>query len=172
MAVNDLTLLNGPAFGTLGTIKYKVAASATVIYPGEPVVAAGQGANGYVVAHMATNKPSVGTTDLLIGVAMSQSTNTAAAVGYVEVLPMLPGQIWLISPKVAATWDTQAEYDALVGAAVLLDLSSDTIPVYTILASNGAAYGCVITPLDISAHPGKVAFRFKDTLSFYSIASA
>lgn len=169
MAVNDLVLYNPGVFGAAGTIKYKVAASATLIYPGEPVVAAGQGASGYVVAPMATNKPSVGTTDLFIGVAASTSTNTAAAAGYVEVIPQLPGQIWLISPKVAATWNTQAKYDALVGTAVLLDL---TTLVYTALAANGAAYGCVVCPLDIDKVPGKVAIRFKDTLNFYSIASA
>jgi hypothetical protein len=169
MAVNDLQLYNSSQFGATGTIKYKVAASATIILSGEPVAAAGQGASGYVVAKLATNKPSVGTTDLMIGVAMSTSTNTAAAAGYVEVMPLLPGQIWLANPAVAATWDTQAEYDALVGAAVLLDYTS---PSYTILAANGAAYGCVIMPLDVVKIPGKVAFRFKDTLSFYSIASA
>ena len=53
---------------------------------------------------------------------------------------------------------TQSEYDALVGARVLLDL---TAGVYTILATDGANNGCVVMPLDISKYPNKVAFTFR-----------
>ena len=53
---------------------------------------------------------------------------------------------------------TQAEYDALVGARVLLDLTSGT---YTILATDSANNGCVVEPLDISRFPNKVAFSIR-----------
>jgi len=71
----------------------------------------------------------------------------------------------MISPKVAASWDTQAEYDALVGKRVLLDLTTGS---YTILAVDGATSGCVISPLDTSKYPGKVAFEFRAGVSVLS----
>lgn len=56
MATNDIQLLNSAQFGAVGTIRYNVAASSTLIYPGEPVARA-QG--GIVVTPMATNKPVI-----------------------------------------------------------------------------------------------------------------
>jgi len=54
MAVYDIIQRNSQQ--TIGAITWKVAASATLIYPGEPVARA-QG--GIVVTQMATNKPVV-----------------------------------------------------------------------------------------------------------------
>ena len=158
MALGDIMpLSNSNGFGLTGSIKYTVAASATLINEGEPVSKALGNSSGKVVAPASTNTPVVGT-DYYAGIAASTSTNTASAAGTVDVWPMDTSTTWLISPKVAATWDTQAEYDALVGARVLLDLTSSS---YTILASDGANNGCVVMPLDISVYPGKVAFRFR-----------
>jgi hypothetical protein len=158
MAINDVIAYNEPPFGSIGTRKYAVGASATIIYPGEIVVRA---LGGYVVTQMATNKPVVGS-DYVVGIAASVSTNTAAAAGYVEVTPMVPGQVWLANPAVAATWNTQSEYDALVGDRVIFNLTSG---VFTILAADGATYGCVIMPLDVDEYPGKVAFSFRNDVS-------
>lgn len=113
---------------------------------------------------MATNKPVVGT-DYLIGIATSTSTQTASVAGTVDYLPLSPGQIYMISPKVAASWDTQAEYDALVGKRVLIDLTAGA---YTILAADGATNGCVISPLDISKYPGKVAFEIRAGVNVFA----
>lgn len=155
-SVKDLELLsskNGTGFP--GTKKVNVAASATLIYPGD-LVAKAPGA--IVGSLMATNKPVVAT-DFLTGIAYSTSTNTASLAGSVEVVPINSEDVWLIKPAVAATWDTQAEYDALVGKRVLIDL---TTLKYTILAADGATSGCVIQPLDITKYPSKVAFSFRD----------
>ena len=148
----DIELLSGKT-GT-GTKTVNVAASATLIYPGD-LVACGVGVN--VGSLMATNKPVVAT-DFLLGVATTTSTNTAAAAGTVQVRAVDSSDVWLTTPNVAASFDTQAEYDALVGDRVLFDLTSSK---YTILATDGATYGCVIQPLDISIYPGKVAFSFR-----------
>ncbi len=78
------------------------------------------------------------------------------------------GTTYLITPDVAATWDTQAEYDALVGKRVLIKLSAVTGGTYTILASDSAANGCVIQALDIAKYPGKVAFAFRNGVSVLS----
>lgn len=159
MAVNDIQFFKDATFGSAGDIEYAVAASATLINPGEPVTKA---LGGAAVTPMATNKPVVAT-DFLCGIATTTSTNTASAAGVVNVRPLIAGQVYLIKPNVAATWDTQTKYDALVGDRVLMDLTAGT---YTILATDGATSGCVIMPLDIAKYPGKVAFAFREGVNY------
>jgi predicted metal-dependent HD superfamily phosphohydrolase len=152
--VKDIEFLVSSKNKTEGSKKMIVAASATLIYPGD-IVACTLGDEN--VALLATNKPTVAT-DFVRGIAVSTSTNTSAAAGTVQVVEVDPSDVLLIKPNVAATFDTQAEYDALVGSRVLLDLTSTK---YTILAADSANYGCVIRPLDISKYPGKVAFSVR-----------
>lgn len=109
-------------------------------------------------------KPSV-TSTYLAGLAMSTSNETATAAGVVDVMPIVPGLTFLGNPDVAATWDTQAEYDALVGARVLVKVSGG---VHTILASDSANNGLVVEPLDITLHPGKVRFSVRQGLMYNS----
>lgn len=159
MALGDIKVLRPAQFGDTGSKQFAVAASSTTIKPGEPVAKA---LGGYVVTPMATNKPEVGT-DYLAGIAMTESTNTASAAGVVDVMPLVPGVVYIMSPNVAATWDTQAEYDALVGDRVLIDLTSSS---YTILAADSVNNGCVIEPLDVKKYPGKVAFSFRNGVNY------
>ena len=142
----------------VGSVICNVAAGATQINPGEPVVRA-QGAVS--VTAMATNKPVV-KTDFVVGIAETTSTQTASAAGTVQVKPLLPGQIYLITPNVAATWNTQAKYDALVGKRVLIDLTAN---LYTILANDSSTSGCIIMAMNINDNPGKVAFALDSNLS-------
>lgn len=158
MASNDITLFKS-RYGFVGSDSHQVEAGATTINPGEPVVKTL--GTRYVTA-MATNKPVVGT-DSIVGIAQSQSDQTASANGTVDVMPVSKDLIFLITPKVAATFDTQAEYDALVGDRVLIDLTGGS---YTILAADGATYGCVIRDLDINKYPGKVAFSFREGANY------
>lgn len=155
----DITILDQSTMAGIGARKYLVAASATLIYPGEPVTKA---LGAAVVTPMATNKPVVAT-DFLAGIAATTSTNTASAAGEVWVYPLVPGVIYLISPNDSTAFDTQAEYDALVGDRVLIDLTSSS---YTILATDGATSGCVIEALDVAKYPGKVAFSFRNGVSY------
>lgn len=155
MALGDITFLSrNNGSGTKGTLEYAVAAGATTINSGEPVTKALGAAS---VTAMGTNKPVVGT-DFLAGIAASESTQTASADGVVQVWPVFADDVLLIAPNAPTSWDTQAEYDALVGDRVLIDLTAGS---YTILASDSATSGCVIMPLDISKYPGKVAFSFR-----------
>lgn len=153
----DITILEQGSFAGRGGRLYNVAAG-TLIYAGEPVA---RTLGGITVLPAATNTPVVGT-DYYSGVALTNSTNTASAAGTVEVLPLSSQTTFLITPKVAASWDTQAEYDALVGKRVLIDLTTAT---YTILASDSANNGCIIAPLDIAKYPGKVAFVLRQAVS-------
>ncbi len=158
MAQGDLIILEQNSEMGRGGRLYNVAAG-TPIYAGEPVQ---RDLAGIVVYPALTSTPVVGTS-YYAGVSLTNSTNTATAAGTVTVLPLSIGTTYLANPDVAATWDTQTEYDALVGKRVLLKNSvsvtgTPTSGTYTILASDSANNGCVVMPLDIAKYPGKVAF--------------
>ena len=168
MAIGDLQPFESSTFNMGGALKFYVAANSTGadgaktrIQPGEPVTKAA-GAAGVLAA--ATNAPT--TTLRIVGVASSVSTETASVAGTVDVIPARPGQLWMIKPNSAAAWDTQAEYNALCGARVLIDNTAGT---YTILASDSASNGCVIEYLDISKYPGKVAFSFNAICNYANV---
>lgn len=157
-----------PSFTQNGSLTFKVTANSTGsggsqsnILPGEPVTKVA-GAAGVLAA--ATNAPT--TTLRIVGVASQQSTETASVDGTVEVLPCVKGQRFLIAPKVAATWNTQAKYNALCGARVLID---NTAGVYTILAADGASNGCIVEFLDIARYPGLVAFSFSEVVDYANV---
>ncbi len=81
-------------------------------------------------------------------------------------MPQSSSITYLANPDVAATWDTQAEYDALVGKRVVLKnsvtvSSTPTSGTYTILASDSANNGCTVQAMNILEHPAKVAFAFR-----------
>lgn len=163
MAKSDIQPLeNAGATKMGGSLKYVVASGAAAsINAGEPVQKA---AGTAFVAAAATNFPT--TTLRVVGVAASASTDTVAATGLVDVIPAAPGQIWMIAPKVAATWNTQTKYNNLVGSRVLIDL---TAGVYTILATDGASNGCIVEYLDISKYPGMVAFSFSPLCDYRNV---
>jgi hypothetical protein len=145
-----------------GSLTYYIASGTTAsINAGEPVQKVA-GAAG--VAALSTNSPT--TTNRIVGVAASASNETASASGTVQVIPASPGQIWMIAPKVAATWNTQAKYNALVGSRVLIDLTSST---YTILAADGASNGCIVEYLDITRYPGMVAFSWSPLVDYRNV---
>jgi hypothetical protein len=166
MALNDITFYD-ESYGYQGDESFAVAASATLINAGEPVLKL-SGTTGSVVTPLATNSPQSSASLLTAGIATTTSTNTAALAGKVSVAKPLPGITYLIAPKVAATFATQTLYDALVGARVLIDLTAGS---YTLLASDNAAYGCVIEPLDISKYPGKVRFSFRPAATYLGWAT-
>ena len=151
-----------------GSMKFYVAANSTGsdgtvsrIKAGEPVTKLA-GAAGVIAA--ATNAPT--TTLRIVGVAAGTSTETASVAGSVDVIPSAPGQIWTCAPDVAATWDTQAEYNALCGARVLL---KNTAGVYTVLASDSASNGCIVEYIDVLKYPGVVAFSFSPLVDYRNV---
>lgn len=163
MAIGDIMpFVSTGSIKTTGSMKYAVSSGTTgSIKPGEPVQKLAGTAR---VTAFLNNSPTA--TNRIVGVSASTSTETASAVGTVDVLPATNGQIFLISPKVAATWDTQTKYNNLVGARVLIDLASST---YTILAADGAGNGCVVEWLDIATNPGKVAFSFSPLVDYRNV---
>lgn len=171
MAQGDLIILEQNSLGSRGGRLYNVAAG-TAILAGEPVQIRAVGAT--VVEPMLTSLPvveaSAGAGGLFVGVATTNSTNTTAAAGTVNVLPIESGVTYLIRPATAASWDTQSEYNALVGKRVLIQnsvtvTSTPTGGTYTLLASDSAANGCVVQAMNIAEHPGYVAIAFRAATS-------
>ncbi len=131
------------------------------IKAGEPVTKAA-GATGVLAA--VTSAPT--TTLRIVGVAASTSTETASVDGTVTVIPAAPGQFWMVAPATAATWDTQAEYNALCGARVLLQNSAGT---YTMLASDSASNGCIVEWIDVAKYPGMVCFSWSPLVNYANV---
>ena len=184
MAVNDITFLDEAQFGEIGTQRYKVSLNTSTqgtgssytkaFRSGEPVIKALGTPGSYVttlgvIGSGTTSKPVVGT-DYLAGIAAGgnggTSTETRTADGVVDVVRLVPNVVYLGNPSAPTSWDTQAEYDALVGSRVLFSMSSAVPPVFTILASDSANNGLVVEPLDITKYPGKVAFSLRNGLSY------
>lgn len=166
MATSDLSLFHANAgTGSDGSIRHQVAASA-----GAPAINAGEPVsktlgNQYVITNPTSGQ--VVATNFLAGVSTSQSSETTTLDGFVDVMPIDQGTIWLIAPAVAATWNTQTKYNALVGARVLIQKSTTgNTGVYTILAADNSTSGCVVENLNIFTYPGLVAFSFRQGLSY------
>lgn len=163
----DLTILEQVSEMGRGGRLYNVAAG-TPIYAGEPVQIRAVG--NTVVEPSLTSTPvcsvTAGVEGLFVGVATTNSTNTTAAAGTVNVLPVNSGTTYLITPASAGSWDTQAEYDALVGKRVVLQnsvsvTSTPTSGTYTVLASDSANNGVSVQAMSIAEHPAKVAIAFR-----------
>ena len=171
MAVNDIIFYDNGAFGYPGDNVFAVQAQSTLtpaFNPGEIAIRA-LGASAYVtsIAASTSTKPVVGT-DYIAGITSGSSTETASVNGTVTVTKFTTTSTNLMNPDVAATWDTQAEYDALVGSRVLVKTSaaSNGVVTYTVLASDSANNGLVVMPLDVTKYPGKVRVAFRAGLNF------
>lgn len=164
MALGDVVLYKDPSFGSRGSDTHQVASGAAATINAGEFVLKTPGSQ-YVVAWGNTSaKPVVGT-DFLAGLSATTSTDTASAAGTVEIIPLIPGQMFLVNPDVAASWDTQAEYNALVGDRVLLK-SGSVGGAQTLLATDGSTNGFVVENLDITKYPGKVAISARAGLSY------
>ncbi len=168
MASGDLTILEAGQRGSRGARQYNVALG-TPILAGEPVQLRAVG--NVVVEPSLTSTPitsvTAGVEGLFVGVAATNSTNTATAAGVVYVYPTDSNVTYLIAPATLTSWDTQAEYDALTGKRVVLQNSTtvsataQNIGTYSVLASDSANNGVSIQALDINKYPGKVAIAFR-----------
>ena len=164
MALNDIKIFSDGTFGPPGTIKHAVAAgSTTVIRAGDIVLKTLGSTVVSVIATNSTSYLSVGT-HYIAGIAAGDSTQTATAAGTVEVIPNVNGLTYLCAPTTAASWDTQAEYDALVGARV--KFTTSTTGKITVLATDFLYNGAIIEPLDVTKYPGFVRFSLRQALNY------
>ena len=100
-------------------------ASAT-IKAGEPVKMAADG-SPYALL-LATGDPEIGT-DQMLGIAVSESTETASADGEVSVFVPGPNSVLECAATTAANVDAQSEIDALVNDCVTFDLTGTTFTI-------------------------------------------
>lgn len=163
MASGDLIILEQNQYTGRGGRLYNVALG-TAIFAGDPVQHEAVG-NTVVVPNL-TSTPvvsaSAGVEGLFCGVATTNSTNTSSAAGSVYVMPVNSGITYLGNPDAPTSWDTQSEYNALVGKRVVLKNSAASgVGTYTVLASDSANNGCAVMAMNIAEHPAKVAIAFR-----------
>lgn len=155
MSIGDLVILEQSCLAGRGARTYNVAAGATTINPGEPVIFSDRAV--VTVIAMGTSSPIAGS-DYFVGIAATTSTQTSGTAGTVGVYPANTATTWLIKPKTATSWDTQAEYDALVNKSVTIDLTSGA---YTLNATDSTNNGVKVLALNINEHPGVIAVAFR-----------
>ena len=137
--LNDVKIKDSA--GPVSTWTWQVDASATLIYPGDPVKLSSAGSP--LVIKLADNEPVIGTTTQVVGIAATESTNTSAVAGTVSVYIPAPGTIYSCKATTLTNVDTAAELNALVGDRVLFDLSTATFTVDE-NAGDTATYGIQI----------------------------
>jgi len=98
---------------------------------GEPVKLAAAG-SPYVIP-LATGDPEIGT-DLFVGIAAGESTETSSADGTVDVIEITPNTILEAKATTSTNVNTQAKIDALVGDTVCFDFDNTN---YTIDENEG-----------------------------------
>lgn len=168
MAVSDLTLFKAnSSTGSLGSIRHQVAASA-----GAPAINAGELVNKTLGNQYVITCPTNGqvvATNFLAGVSTNGSNETTALDGFVDVMPIDQGTIWLVAPTTLTNWNTQTLYNANVGKRVLIAKSATgNTGIYTIGSTDSATSGCVVENLNIFTYPGLVAFSLRGALSYNS----
>ena len=173
--IGDITIYQqGSAQGGRGTRRINVAATASIINPGEPVfIVAGASAAVYnqtsnLITVTSPYVPYATTGTGLLGIAETKSTNTASLAGYVDYVPATSTITWLCVAQTPSLINTQAKYDALVGARVLLNVNTPGISEqYTMLLTDSALNGFIVQPLDIFKYPNMVAFIVRDEVTSF-----
>jgi len=125
MAKGDWKVIEkGGAWVQRWVVEDRTTSSLTVtIKPGEMVKQAADAAN-YVIP-LLTGDPEAGT-DIVCGIALTESTETSTVDGYVDVLMITPQTVLECKATTAANVDTQAEIDAFIGDCVAGDVTSLT----------------------------------------------
>ena len=148
------------------SITYRVAAGTTESIIPNSLVSRTLGVTGNVVSATA-DAAGTTTTPVLCGIAQSLSTETATAVGFVDVMRLLPGFIYVAAPKVAIA--TQAAYNLLIGSRVIIDVTAGVTTIDT-AAVDAATNGIVIEPLPLTGdvfNGNKVAFSIRPSATNY-----
>jgi hypothetical protein len=128
------------------------AGTAQSINAGEPTKAVDAAAASPYLGTVAIMVDGDGTTaQRFTGISKSDSSDTVAAAGEVEIIMPLPGVIYEAKAKTSTTADTQAEIRALQGKRVVFDL---TAGVWTVdaAAADAVANTVVITDGDFRSN--------------------
>lgn len=143
MSRNDFKVKDIAGYNVLPCRTYQVASGVlTSIKAGEPVRMTTIGTSVYAEL-AADDDPTIGT-DYVLGIAASDSTDTVAAAGTVDVYLPLPGVVYRGKAKSSAAADTAAEILALANKRVIWDLTSSVWTVDT-AAADGSTNGIILT---------------------------
>lgn len=127
MAKGDIKVLGMNGSADVPVKPWQTEAGATAILAGEPLKLKSAG-SPYVIP-LADDDLTIGTDTVFIGIAQSDSTQTASADGVVSVYVPLPGVVYEAKATTSTNVDTLAKVKALENDRVTMDLSSG---VYTI----------------------------------------
>lgn len=101
-----------------------------------------------------------------VGIAKSDSTQTASVAGVVYTWAPLPGLVYRGRPKTAGSCNTAAKIDALRGSAVIFDLTATTNGTYSIdTAATDAAVNAIVL-VDGDPNSDTIFWMVKPTWSF------
>jgi hypothetical protein len=153
MAKNDVTIVSRGGYDNVPVKTFLVddrtTTSDTQIYAGEPVMIYG-GEDGNYATHVSNGKPAIGT-DIVIGIAKSDSTETSTAEGTVDVYMPLPGVVY----RAKATTSTNLA-DGILLDCVTFDYSDGNYTVDENEGSDEDVHGLRI--LDYDSTNGTVDF--------------
>jgi len=141
MAKGDIKIVDAGGKLNVPVIVCNTEAAATAIYAGEPVIYKTAGSK-YVIP-MADATPVIGTTVAMVGIAASDSTQTASADGTVQVYLIDSTTVLRGKAKTSTAADTVAEVIALKGKRVIFDLTSSSYTLDT-ATTDGATNGLLL----------------------------
>lgn len=160
MAKNDVKVLEPKNVSTRTFIvEDRTTSSATAtIKAGEPVkFRTAEDSNDVII--LATGDPEQGT-DIMAGIAATESTETSSADGTVEVYIPVPGvTVFRCRATTPANVNTAAKRLAIMGDVVSFDLTSGTFTVDENEGTDDDVHGLIIVDVDTSN--GDIDFVFK-----------
>ncbi len=158
MARGDIKIISqlDPDFSIQRTV---ASGGVTTILAGTP---AKQSTGGNVVPMVDADGT---TSQVFVGIAKSDSTDTASAAGIVQTWLPMPGLIYTGKAKSAAAADTQAEIDALAFKRVIFDLTSSVWTVDS-AAADATTNGLLIIGGDYRT--STLNFLVRENVSIYN----
>lgn len=138
MAKNDVKIIDQGGHNVVPTRRYRTEAGATQILLGEPVKIGGTGSNYAIPVPTAEPTVAIGA---VLGIAASDSDETAVADGFVDVYLPLPGVLYRAKATTPANIDTDAKLLALLNDTVGFTLAAG---VYTVNEDDAVGDGLSI----------------------------
>ena len=132
MAKGDIDIYDVSGKNTVPTKVFQTETGATAILAGEPVKL--KSAGSPFVIPLATTEPVIGTTTQVIGIAATDSTQTASDDGVISVYLPDSKVVWRAKATTPANIDTKAKLDALANDRVKFDFGSS---IYTVDENEG-----------------------------------
>ncbi len=130
MARNDIRLKDNGPYSAVPTWEFSlIPATPISIKMGEPAKLTNNSGGTNPILFAAAD-PERGT-DLVLGIAASDSTESATLAGVVQLYKPLPGIVWQCKALTAAAADTVGEINNLKGKKVTVDLTSSTFTIAT-----------------------------------------